>query len=237
MVQHPSRETLQIALKSWDFAAVARQLDVATDLRKQFLERFPISSWASMSVEKYALGQPGNQDTACYWLEFKTKAVLVLAGVVQCSRNQVLDHVRQSRRPVGDDLGRVAVDGQGSGEEHARRGDVSALRHVHVDHLPVLVHGPIHVPPDPADLDIGFVDEPAIPGHLPTRPGCVDQQRGKPLHPQVERHVVDLDAALGEQFLQIPVRQPVPGETTVRRASTSRVLVLESRTGRTTRKS
>jgi hypothetical protein len=52
--------------------------------------------------------------------------VLVLAGDVQRGRNQLLDHVRQSRRPVGDDLSRGTVDGQRSGEERLRRGDIAA---------------------------------------------------------------------------------------------------------------
>ena len=102
------------------------------------------------------------------------------------------------------------MNGQGSGEERARRGDVPTLRHVHVDHLAMLVDRPVDVPPDPGDLDVGLVDEPAIPSHVPTRPGRVDQQRREPLHPPVEGHVVDLDATLGEQLLQVPVGQPVP---------------------------
>ena len=116
---------------------------------------------------------------------------------------------RYGRRPVGDHLGRFAVEGQGCGEERARRGDVATLRHVHVDHLPALVHGPIHVPPYPGDLDVGFVDEPAIPCQVPRGPGCRDQQPREPLHPPVEDHVVDLDAALGEEFFEVPGGQPL----------------------------
>ena len=104
----------------------------------------------------------------------------------------------------------IAVDGQGSGEERAGSGDVPTLRHVHVDHLAVLVDRPIHIAPDPGDLDVGLVDEPAIPGHVPTRPGRVDQQRREPLHPPIEGHVVDLDATLGEELFEVPVGQPVP---------------------------
>ena len=136
--------------------------------------------------------------------------VLVLAGVVQRGRNQVLDHVRQRRRPVGDDLTRVTVDSQGSGEERPRGGDVATLRDVHVDHLAVLVDRPVDVGPDPGDLDVGLVDEPAIPGQVPDRPGRVDQQRREPLHPPIEGDVVDLDATLGEKLFEVPVGQPVP---------------------------
>ena len=63
--------------------------------------------------------------------------VLVLAGVVKRSRNQVLDHVRQRRNPVGGDLGRGTVNGQGGNEERPRGGDVATLRDIHVDHLAV----------------------------------------------------------------------------------------------------
>lgn len=93
--------------------------------------------------------------------------------------------------------------------KNARCGDVTTLRHVPVDDLPVLVDRPIHVAPYPGDLQIGLVDEPAAAGQMPTRAGRVDQLRREPLHPPVQGHVVDLDATLGEQLLQIPVGQPV----------------------------
>jgi hypothetical protein len=43
---------------------------------------------------------------------------------------------------------------------------------------------------------------------MPTGAGGVDQLRSEPLHPSVQRHVVDLDATLGHQFLEVPIRQP-----------------------------
>jgi len=102
------------------------------------------------------------------------------------------------------------VNSQGGGEERARGGDVSSLRDVHVDHLTMLVDRPVHVGPDPTDLDVGLVDEPAVPGQVPTRPGRLDHQRREPLHPPIERHVVDLDATLGEKLFKVTVGQPVP---------------------------
>jgi hypothetical protein len=42
---------------------------------------------------------------------------------------------------------------------------------------------------------------------VPSEPGGVGQQRGKSLHPAVDRDVVDLDAAFGEEFLDIAVGQ------------------------------
>ena len=74
----------------------------------------------------------------------------------------------------------------------------------------MLVDRPVDVAPDPSDLDLGLVDEPAIPGQVPHRPGRVDQQGCEPLHPPIEGDVVDLDATLGEKLFEVPVGQPVP---------------------------
>jgi len=74
------------------------------------------------------------------------------------------------------------------------------------------------------------------------RSGGFDELRGEPLYPPVQRDVVDLDAALGEQLFQVPVgeaeaqvpahrqeahleRELEPGE--------GRTLNLEARTGTT----
>ena len=78
--------------------------------------------------------------------------VLVLAGVVHGGGDQVLDHVRQRRSPIGDDLRRFTVRSQGRGEEPARGADIASPGHEHVDDLPVLVHRPVHVAPHPGDL-------------------------------------------------------------------------------------
>ncbi len=71
--------------------------------------------------------------------------VLLLPGVMQRGRYQFLDHVREGRCPVGDDLARVAVKTQGNREEPARTGDVATRGHVQVNHLCVLVDCPLHL--------------------------------------------------------------------------------------------
>jgi hypothetical protein len=76
-----------------------------------------------------------------------------------------------------------------------------------VDDLPELIDRPIDIAPLAGDLHIGLVDVPAVPNGVPARPGGVGQQRGEPLHPPIHADVVDLDAALGEQFLDISVGQ------------------------------
>ena len=43
------------------------------------------------------------------------------------------------------------------------------------------------------------VDVPAVARRMPGESGGVGQQRGEPVHPPVDGHVVDLDAAFGEQ--------------------------------------
>jgi len=66
-------------------------------------------------------------------------------------------------------------------------------RDVHVDVLPVLVNGAVHVPPGSGDLHVGLVDEPPATHGVAARPGRVDDQRREPLHPPVQGDVVDFD--------------------------------------------
>jgi hypothetical protein len=42
-----------------------------------------------------------------------------------------------------------------------------------------------------------FVNEPSIPGGVPAGACRINQQRGEPLHPAVDGHLVNLDAPLG----------------------------------------
>ncbi len=70
---------------------------------------------------------------------------------------------------------------------------------------------------------------PAIPDDVLSRPGCLRELRCEPLDPPEDRDVVDLDPALGQELLDVPVgqaepqvpphrkrddlgREPVPGE-------------------------
>jgi hypothetical protein len=54
--------------------------------------------------------------------------------------------------------------------EPARRPSVAPFGDVDVDHLPELVDRPVDVPPLPAGLDMGFVDEPTVADRMPTPP-------------------------------------------------------------------
>jgi hypothetical protein len=57
-------------------------------------------------------------------------------------------------------------------------------------------------------------DESSIARTVASEPGGVGRQRGEPLHPPVDRHVVDFDPALGEQLFDIAVAEPRNAGTT-----------------------
>jgi hypothetical protein len=63
-------------------------------------------------------------------------------------------------------------------------------RYQHVDDLPVLIYGPVHVPPDAVELDIRFIHEPAVTRRVAGKPGRIGQQRRDALHPSVHGHVI-----------------------------------------------
>jgi hypothetical protein len=64
---------------------------------------------------------------------------------------------------------------------------------VYVDDLPVLVDGPVHVPPYTADLHVGLVDEPPVARRTTSEPGCVRREWCELLHPAEDRDMVDID--------------------------------------------
>jgi hypothetical protein len=98
----------------------------------------------------------------------------------------------------------------GAGEESPRGRQVPLLGHQHVNDLPELVDRPVQIDPPASDLDVGLVDKPPITRGMPAESGGVDQQRSEPLHPAIDRNVVDIDTALGQQFLDIAVGQAIP---------------------------
>ena len=72
----------------------------------------------------------------------------------------------------------------------------------------MLVDRPVHIPPHAVDLDVGLVDEPPVTRRVPGEAGRIGQQRREPLHPAVDRDVIDLDTAFGQQFLDVAVDIP-----------------------------
>ena len=139
-------------------------------------------------------------------------------GPVPGRWEQLLQHQRIGPRPIGHDLRRRDLDGADSSlEEAARRPRVATRGHVHVDDLAELIDRSVDVLPPASDLHIRLVDLPAISYRVPARPSGIAQQRREPHHPPVDRDVIDLGAALSEQFLDIAIGQaeaevPADGE-------------------------
>jgi len=132
----------------------------------------------------------------------------VLIGAVPGRRQQLLEHRRVRRGPVGDHLDR----------HHLRRADrpleepTSGRRipphgEEHIDDLAELIDRSIHIPPAAGDLHVGLIHPPAISHGMPARAGGFGQQGREPLHPPVDSDVVDIDPALGEQLLNVAVGQ------------------------------
>lgn len=88
--------------------------------------------------------------------------------------------------------------------------------------------------PGPGDPRTGLVDRPLATYSVATRGNRVDEQSREPQYPPLQDHAVDLDAACGERFRQVPVgqsvaqvpahgqqddlrREPEPGERWLRR--------------------
>ncbi|ETA03772.1 hypothetical protein CcI156_07645 [Frankia sp. CcI156] len=137
---------------------------------------------------------------------------VVLPGRVDVAGfgEQLVENPRVDRGLVGGDLDRPATLSKRPDEESPGSGLATAGAGQDVDDLPVLVNRPVQIGPPAGDLDVGLVDEPSVPGSVPTRPGRFGQQGRKALHPPVDSHVINQEAALGEQLLDIPVGQGVP---------------------------
>src|SRR5215211_6698583 len=74
---------------------------------------------------------------------------------------------------VGDDLDRSEHGGgKGTVEERPRRRGLPSGRDVHVDDLPVLVHGPVDVPPGAGNLHMRLIDVPPRSGRVPRPAGA-----------------------------------------------------------------
>jgi 5-methylcytosine-specific restriction protein B len=68
------------ALSLWDRDTLSARVSAADALRTEFVERFPISDWPDLPLERYALGQTVEGGTVCWWLEFKTRPVASMSG-------------------------------------------------------------------------------------------------------------------------------------------------------------
>jgi hypothetical protein len=131
--------------------------------------------------------------------------VRVLLDGVHGLRQQLIQHPRVARRPVGRDLYRRRAYLERLDEERPRRGQIPLDCQKDMSHLAVLVDRAVQVSPTTGDFEVGLVEEPAIPWDMPTMPGGVDKFRCEALHPPIHRHVINGDAALGQQLLDIAI--------------------------------
>ena len=109
---------------------------------------------------------------------------------------------------VGHDLpGALAVRSEQSPEESLGRLGVSPRLQVHVNDVTVLIDCPPQVMTRPRDRDEYFVDEKRVaePG-MPALES-LRKQWAELVAPQPDRLVADLDAAFGEQVLDVAVAE------------------------------
>jgi len=68
------------ALTAYDPEAEASSVAKAEEQRLQFVELFPRDDWASMTLDRYALGQPDHPDNFSRWMEFVTTELGSMKG-------------------------------------------------------------------------------------------------------------------------------------------------------------
>jgi hypothetical protein len=90
---------------------------------------------------------------------------------------------------------------EGTGKEAASGRQVSFVGCQDIDDLAILVDRSIQTPPPPGDFHVRTIPIPTISWGMPTRPGHIDQQRSKPLHPPIDRDLIYSDAPFGQQRL------------------------------------
>jgi 5-methylcytosine-specific restriction protein B len=80
MPEAEQTQTIADALATWDREQAREQAAEAERLRREFVERFPMDSWANLPLESYALGHEIEGGSFCWWVEFKTRPVGSMSG-------------------------------------------------------------------------------------------------------------------------------------------------------------
>ena len=62
--------SLEQATQQADRDALRKHQQIAEQHRSAILERFPLSEWPTLPLQRYALGTEDSSDSFCYWLEF-----------------------------------------------------------------------------------------------------------------------------------------------------------------------
>ena len=137
------------------------------------------------------------------------RVVCVLLGDMTGRRRQLIEHPRVGGRAISGDLDRGRPVVKGAGEESASGGQIPLLGDHDVNDLAELVDRSVQIDPPAADLDVRFVDKPTIAWGVPAGSGRINQQWGEPVHPAINRDVIDLDAPFGQQLFDVTVREPI----------------------------
>jgi len=123
---------------------------------------------------------------------------------------QVAEHLRVHRCAVRHHLlGETRGPHPSEQEELASSCRIASLREENIHHLSMLVDGPIEIAPGAADPDVGLIDVPPPSHWQAVVSGSVDEERSETPDPAVDSHMIDLDAALGEQLLEVAVGEVV----------------------------
>lgn len=65
----------QQALAQYQSSTAESRLRQGEDERRDILRAFPLDAWATLPLERYALGLDSTEPTFCQWLEFKSKVL------------------------------------------------------------------------------------------------------------------------------------------------------------------
>ena len=115
-------------------------------------------------------------------------------------RQQLIKDTRVGRRPISAHLDRARAVVEGTDKEAASGRQIPFFGDQDIDDLAILVDRPIQIDPTPGDFDISLINTPPITRRVPTGSGRLNQQRSEPLHPPVDRDMINLDAPLGQQL-------------------------------------
>jgi 5-methylcytosine-specific restriction protein B len=88
------RGAVTAALKDYDPALDAEDVELAERERAELLERFPREHWPEMELREYAVGQEDSGETYCRWMEFKA---VHLGSIKGGSSRKLIIYKRKSR--------------------------------------------------------------------------------------------------------------------------------------------
>ncbi len=132
--------------------------------------------------------------------------VRILLGVVEGTCDELVKDPRGGRRPVVvTSTGTAPV--ASARVKNTRAAVRSRLADSHTSMVcPYWSTPPLQLRPPAVDLDVGLVDQPAITRYVTARRRGFDELRCEPLHPPIDRDVIDVHCPLGKQLLDVTSR-------------------------------